>query len=704
MGNSRYSNTDVNNEYLIYPFNSPINYNFNYSGTFSKFGLIDKFYLESLVKNNKRLISGGAEWSDTGMTFSLSDIFYSFSGEILSYTKKYPGLTFSASDSTYSRIDSIVINEDGDIKIKQGLPSSSPVLPTINEDELLIQHAYILPNSIKNYKEPIYYDNTHWISSSYFISGTLSGTYSFISTNNPFGAPPSGGSLPDKCVEINSDYRLGVRFTKQIGSINLSDYGSLTFKVRFENPLPNNKTLITQLQGTSSQVSGTASSSTINLMSYGIDREVYGSWQHIVIPLSKYGTKVEYLKNISFRLIGGSKHENITYKLDDIYLQKGYPYIDEFYNSVNYANTSSSVGSGGSGGGSGTITLNTDLNSGIYITNSTTIDTIYNTSLPDTLSMPSTVGGIPSGTTVAQLKTKNLVQIIDDILFPTVSPTYTIPTILLSGTSQIVEIGSSVSPTFTLTGVKNDAGSFSRLEIKRNLNGTIIQLLESTSLTPVLASPISDLFGYSNPNNPNYSYSISYSTNPAITVPSPSGSGTSTSISYTGYGDYSAGLPKKDSKGVTHTAASQVRSTSAPQAQSTLFTSNQITITGYFPYFYGKTANLSTANDIKTIIQSNSGFTKVLANGSGELSNLNFNANGEYLWFAVFAGYANKQSWFESGLGLWSDIGVAPDNLFLAPQTISITLPITGIVANYKIYLGSKLTSMVSTKVRELPA
>ena len=56
MQNSRYSSTNINNEYLIYPFNSPINYNFNYSGTFSKFGLVDKFYLDSLIKNNKRLI------------------------------------------------------------------------------------------------------------------------------------------------------------------------------------------------------------------------------------------------------------------------------------------------------------------------------------------------------------------------------------------------------------------------------------------------------------------------------------------------------------------------------------------------------------------------------------------------------------------------------------------------------------------------
>ena len=119
MQDSRYGKTRIIDEYLIYPFNGPIGYDYNYSGTYSKFSLVDKFYTDSLIKTTKRLISGGAEWS-TGLTFSLTDIYYSFSGEILSYSASYPGLTLSTGNSSYPRIDSILITEDGTIKIKKG--------------------------------------------------------------------------------------------------------------------------------------------------------------------------------------------------------------------------------------------------------------------------------------------------------------------------------------------------------------------------------------------------------------------------------------------------------------------------------------------------------------------------------------------------------------------------------------------------------
>lgn len=711
MQNSRYSSTNINNEYLIYPFNSPINYNFNYSGTFSKFGLVDKFYLDSLIKNNKRLISGGAEWSDTGMTFSLSDIWYSFSGEILSYTNKYPNLSFSTPDSTNPRIDSIIINEDGVIKIKSGTPSSTPVLPEINEDEILIQHAYVLPGTTKNGKEPIYYNDTHWLSSGYLISGTLSGTYSFTSTSIPYGAP-YGGTLPDKSVEVNSDYKLGIRFTKGVGSINSLEYGSLTFKIRFESQLPSNRSLIAQISGTSSSVSGTVSTSTLNLMSYGVDREVYGKWQHIVIPLTKFGTKVQSIKSITFRLIGGSKGDNFIYRLDDIYLQRGYPYIDEFYNSVNYL-TGGGFSSGGGGGipglpGSGGSTpitnITTNPNTGIYITTSTStiIDTTYNTALDDALSMPNTVGGIQSGTTVAQLRGKNLVTIIDELLFPTTYPTYTIPTISLSGASStIVEIGTSISPNLTITGVKNDAGNFTQLKIDRSVNSVVTTATSSTTLTTTAATNISPQFMYPSPNNPNYSYAISYS-QPSLVVPVPS-SGTNTIISYIGYGNYSAGLAKKDSKGITHSASLVVRSTSSPQAASTNFASNQITYTAYYPYFIGYTTTQKTASELVTIIQNSTGLgttlNKVVANAAGQID-ITYNFSASWPWFAIPAVYPNKNSWYEPSLALWGPIGTSPDDLFGSPTTLSVTLP-TGVITNYKIYIGNKITSIATTKLRE---
>ena len=300
MQESRYGKTGIIDEYLIYPFNGPISYNFNYTGTYSKFTLVDKFYTDSLVKTSKRLISGGAEWS-TGLTFSLSDIYYSFSGEILSYSASYPGLTLSIGNSSYPRIDSIVITEDGEIKVKTGVPSATPLKTSLNEDEILIQYAYIPTSSTTiGTKVPVYLTNTQWQSSVYLISGTYSGTYSLSSTSTPFNG--SG----DFCVDVTSDYRTGIKFTKPVGSLRLSDYASVTLRVRFSQPLPSNRSLVAQLQGTASQFTGTASSNVLNLMSYGVDRDVIDKWQHIVVPITKFGSSISHSKSISFRFNGGS--------------------------------------------------------------------------------------------------------------------------------------------------------------------------------------------------------------------------------------------------------------------------------------------------------------------------------------------------------------------------------------------------------------
>ena len=335
MQESRYGKTGIIDEYLIYPFNGPISYNFNYTGTYSKFSLVDKFYTDSLVKTSKRLISGGAEWS-TGLTFSLSDIYYSFSGEILSYSASYPGLTLSVGDPSYPRIDSIVITEDGIIKVKKGQASATPLKTPLNEDEILIQYAYIPSSSTTiGTKVPVYLTNTQWQSSSYLLSGSYSGTFSFSSTSTPF----DGGG--DFCVDVTSDYRTGVKFTKPVGSLTLSDYASVTLRVRFSQPLPGNRSLVAQLQGTASQLTGTASSNVLNLMSYGVDRDVINQWQHIVVPITKFGSGISHAKSISFRLNGGSRNSNYNWKLDNIYFQTGFPY-DEYMGEPDPSSTGGS--------------------------------------------------------------------------------------------------------------------------------------------------------------------------------------------------------------------------------------------------------------------------------------------------------------------------------------------------------------------------
>lgn len=346
MQTSRYGYTNIASEYLIYPFTSPIEYNLNYTGTYSKYSIIDKFYVNSLVKPTKRLYYGGAEWVNTdpiGLTFSLSNLAYSFADEILFMTASSPNLSVAPPDSSYDRIDAIVVNEDGQIKIKTGLAAAAPIPPILAEDEVLIQYALIKAGVYKvGTAEIVYENNSQWQTTTYQISGSISGSVNFGSTNNQYNST--------SCVSANTDYRTGLKFNKLTGTIKKSEYASLSLRVRFNNVVDQNRFLSAQIYGTSS-VSATASSNTINLMAYGLDKEVVGTWQHIVIPTIKFGSKVESIKGLTLRLIGGPSASNTSWDVDYILFQTGFDY-DEYTDPSNGTYTTTNISST-SGGGSG---------------------------------------------------------------------------------------------------------------------------------------------------------------------------------------------------------------------------------------------------------------------------------------------------------------------------------------------------------------
>ena len=361
-------------------------------------------------------------------------------------------------------------------------------------------------------------------------------------------------------------------------------------------------------------------------------------------------------------------------------------------------------GTDGTSGSSGSSGIN-GIDGGMYFAPNTGLmyypgtssgETIYNTLLDPTLTVPATVGGIVIGTTVASLTGKTLVGIIDDLLFPTQLPTYTIPTLGLNNISNTYEAGRVLTFSLTISGIKNDAAAFTNLSITRSYNGGGATTLGSTaSPTVTSATNIGNQYGYADPNNPNYNYAYSYSDS-SVTIPSPASTSAS-SIVYNGTSSYGAGLAKKNNKGVDDSRTPAVRSTGAPQlGSSSLAPSNQ-TISGWFPYFYGISASSLTPAQVVTIIQSGSGFSKVVATGSGTLSMV-FNATGQWPWFAIYSPFTTKTTWFENALNQGS-IGGATD-LFSAPTTSSVNSfdgYWSGI--NFKIYVAQKVTTIGTCQI-----
>jgi hypothetical protein len=308
-------------------------------------------------------------------------------------------------------------------------------------------------------------------------------------------------------------------------------------------------------------------------------------------------------------------------------------------------------------------------------------NSLYNTSIA-TQVMSVLVGGAQPAL-AGDWNDLTITQVLDAILFPTLNPSYTIPTINLS-TSQTgtKEIGSTVSQTLNLVGTKNDAGAFTALTISRTGGAGAGTLTTTSSPTIASATDIDDQYGYANPNNPNKTYTLSYNEDYVVV------DGTT---SWTGKGDYSAGAAKKNNKGDDDTRTALVRNSGTPQAADTNFGADTDSITGIYPYFYGKVSTQPSAADIAGHIQQGTGgSTKVLASANGTVS-VTFAATNHYIWLAVPATATLKTKWYNTGINN-GDIG-NPGDFILAPDAHDVTSPNgywSGV--SYNIYISSGAT------------
>jgi len=360
-------------------------------------------------------------------------------------------------------------------------------------------------------------------------------------------------------------------------------------------------------------------------------------------------------------------------------------------------------------GGSG-IEIEFLDNSGVDYNNNNDklLRTIYNSNLDGSLVTPDDVGGIEEGTSVDSLTGKTMVEIINDLLFPTKLPTYTIPQFNIShNLSTVYEVGRTILPLITAECIKNDASRFNKIEILKN--NSIIS--SSTQLTVGNENNISDQFDYPDPNNPNYKYYHSY--RDSLTIPSQINSNPSSTI-YNINGTYESGLVKKNNKGVDDNRPYGIRNTNLPQSGST-YHSNNITINGYYPYYYGYTlgdendgTNPPSLDDIVTLIEIGNYNSEFLYNGDTVRIFKNIlSANGSlvldygkdnnmFVWFVIFDEYNIKTKWYISPL----NNGTILENtdVFLPPIVKHIdSIDSYWSNINFNVYKPGKSTSGFTT-------
>lgn len=330
-------------------------------------------------------------------------------------------------------------------------------------------------------------------------------------------------------------------------------------------------------------------------------------------------------------------------------------------------------------------------------TDGVTIDTTFNSSVDDDLEVGTTVGGVASGTKASALKDLNMVALMETILFPTQLPTYTLPTsaLSLSGFATSQEIGSEISPSSSLTGVKNDAGAISNVTIEANLNSAGYSNLATGAGTATTPANVPDQFGFTNPNNPNAGRTLSF-TQDSYQVPAPS-SGTRSVFQYRAKVTVGAGSAKKDNKGTDDTRSAGT-SVNSPQSARTI-TSSVSTRYGYWPYYYGKSSSQQTAAQVEALIEGGTYVSKQVKNSSGTLS-MSFGASGEWVWFAIPDGFANKTKWYVDATNN-GDIGSNSTDLFAAGSVRSITSEDGYWTKDYKVYVAQKVTTIDAVQIKE---
>jgi|LakMenEpi03Aug12_release.lakeMendotaPanAssembly.Ray.scaffolds.fasta_scaffold07897_3 hypothetical protein len=277
-------------------------------------------------------------------------------------------------------------------------------------------------------------------------------------------------------------------------------------------------------------------------------------------------------------------------------------------------------------------------NAGLEFNESDALRTKYNTLVSDS-TLSQTIG-LLSPKQASVWKTKNIVQVLDEILFPATLPTYVIPKLDLTDTlDPTLEVGTNVTNNLSLVGTKNNAGNFTSLRILKQ--GTQI-----ASSTP--------------PPGPGatLNYTDSFEVVEGITT-------------WTGKASYDQGARKTNSQGVEDTRPYALRLTTNPQSADSDFTSNSTQIDGIYPIFYGVSDTKLTSTQMRDIIEAGNA-NKALVKANGTIS-ITFDAQDKFLWFAHAGVYPNKTKWFVTSGNKGNILGAS--DLFSSPTSILTQSP-----------------------------
>jgi hypothetical protein len=302
--------------------------------------------------------------------------------------------------------------------------------------------------------------------------------------------------------------------------------------------------------------------------------------------------------------------------------------------------------------------LNILPNSGITFVNNQ-LQTIYNTLITDEAKSTS-VGGIGS-TGAASLKSQSLVGVLDKILFPDILPTYSEISVTATGSysaqnsNNVIEVGAVINQAISWNVIKNDLGGVSGFGVRRtapaqaplaafdedvfsvNLSPAVFTPSTPSNVAQGITTGITDdvpaQFGFASPNNPNYVYTGTYTDNYVVRKGESSWKIRATTTAF---------QKKYNNKQVLDS-----RSFDGSPLLGSSVEHPVATVTGVYPYYYGKSSTLPIQSFIEQKINSSQANSTISLSVLGTIS-ISFNAEGEYVWLAVHSSYPVKTAWYNN--------------------------------------------------------
>jgi hypothetical protein len=255
------------------------------------------------------LVSGGiVSWSGTGWVYDVSAAYYYING--VYFTTNNTQVTLGVADISNPRLDIVAVNDQGQVIVIPGTPSSNPVKAQIDPTTEIELTTILVPagaTSPINITTSIIYDevvNNTWTSSSLGI------TADFANATNPYTG------VVCTSVSATTTGTRYLQFDRISGTDSISNYTVFKFAIRLGATWNTNSTLAIGFYN-----GNTLISTEISVLNgqFGFSSSTTGTYQLIQIPVANWRFTQAAFTRVRLRFINSLP----AFRLDRVELQAG---------------------------------------------------------------------------------------------------------------------------------------------------------------------------------------------------------------------------------------------------------------------------------------------------------------------------------------------------------------------------------------------